>query len=123
MSTVEMRFRMVEGVDIGPLTLSTSTTVSAVKNLVLAEWPERDGIHFKTEPPEDSRFIRLILNGRVLGENRTLAECGVPQGMLVTCHLVVRPKIESASGKHGAGGGKGGAPAPGGAGSGCCVIS
>mmetsp|Transcript_25017 Transcript_25017/g.40153 ORF Transcript_25017/g.40153 Transcript_25017/m.40153 type:complete len:116 (+) Transcript_25017:276-623(+) len=85
-----LRFRMPEGVDIGPIKFSVSTTVQAVKEMVIAEWPK----DFPRPAPADTAEVRLILNGKVLENGKTLMECRTPTGMLVTCHLLIRPKPE-----------------------------
>ena len=38
--TASLRFRLYDGTDIGPLTYQLSTTVGAVKEALLREWPQ-----------------------------------------------------------------------------------
>ncbi|XP_042501727.1 membrane-anchored ubiquitin-fold protein 3-like isoform X4 [Macadamia integrifolia] len=72
---VELKFRLFDGTDIGPNKYSPTTTVGTVKELILAQWPK----------------------GKILENNRTIAECRVPVGELpggvITMHLVVRPPL------------------------------
>ena len=104
----------------GPLNIPLNAKVHTVKELVVAEWPE-DKVG--KPAPEDPREVRLIHNGKVMEPGKTLADCKVAVGSLVTCHLMVQPKPEpskgGAGGKEKGGGGGGGGSAPG-----CgCVVS
>jgi hypothetical protein len=113
MSEAEIRFRMPEGVDIGPLNIPLNTKIHTVKELVVTEWPtEKVG----KPPPEDPREIRLIHNGKVMEPGKCLGDYKVAVGSLVTCHLLVQPKPEPVKGggfKGKGGNGDGSAAAPG----------
>lgn len=41
MAIANIRFRLVEGFDVGPKSFPLHTTVSAVKESVLADWPQK----------------------------------------------------------------------------------
>lgn len=67
-----------------------TTKVQAVKDLVLKSWPE----DCPQPCPGDAAEVKLILNGKVLENGKTLADYKTPTGMMVTCHLLIRPKPE-----------------------------
>ncbi|GJN22298.1 hypothetical protein PR202_gb09853 [Eleusine coracana subsp. coracana] len=87
---IEVRFRLFDGTDIGPSKYDSSTTVSALKELILARWPQDKDI-----VPKTVNDLKLINAGRILENNRTLAESRVPvgevPGSVITMHVVVRP--------------------------------
>lgn len=56
------------------MTIPLSTTVQAVKEMVLVEWPK----DFPRAAPTDLAEVRLILNGKVLENGKTLADCRTP---------------------------------------------
>ncbi|CAL4885397.1 unnamed protein product [Urochloa decumbens] len=87
---IEVRFRLFDGTDIGPTKYDPSTTVSALKEFILARWPQDKDIS-----PKTVNDLKLINAGRILENNRTLAESRVPVGEVpggvITMHVVVRP--------------------------------
>ncbi|TVU04001.1 hypothetical protein EJB05_50443 [Eragrostis curvula] len=87
---IEVRFRLFDGTDIGPSKYDPSTTVSALKEFILARWPQDKDI-----APKTVNDLKLINAGRILENNRTLAESRVPvgevPGSVITMHVVVRP--------------------------------
>ncbi len=107
--TASLRFRLYDGTDIGPVTYATSTTVGAVKEAVLRDWPQacarltcrvrlrppdvppRHPSPQERERPEGPGALKLILSGRLLGNEMTLADARTPTDALVTMHLVVAP--------------------------------
>ena len=48
--------------------------MQAVKEMVIAEWPK----DFPRPAPADTAEVRLILNGKVLENGKTLMECRTP---------------------------------------------
>ncbi|XP_062221993.1 membrane-anchored ubiquitin-fold protein 3-like isoform X1 [Phragmites australis] len=88
---IEVRFRLFDGTDIGPSKYDLSTTVSALKEFILARWPQADN----NIAPKTVNDLKLINAGRILENNRTLAESCVPvgevPGSVITMHVVVRP--------------------------------
>ncbi|XP_020081767.1 membrane-anchored ubiquitin-fold protein 3-like [Ananas comosus] len=87
---IEIKFRIFDGTDIGPSKLDPATTVASLKEIVLAQWPQGKEI-----APKMINDIKLINAGRILENNRTLAEStvpvGEPSGGVITMHVVVRP--------------------------------
>ncbi|KAG8076328.1 hypothetical protein GUJ93_ZPchr0006g43511 [Zizania palustris] len=90
MEPIEVRFRLFDGTDIGPNGHDPSTTVAALKEFVLARWPQG-----KEVAPESVNDVKLISAGRVLENNTTLAESRLPVGEVagsaITMHVIVRP--------------------------------
>ncbi|XP_042501723.1 membrane-anchored ubiquitin-fold protein 3-like isoform X1 [Macadamia integrifolia] len=95
---VELKFRLFDGTDIGPNKYSPTTTVGTVKELILAQWPKD-----KENAPRTISDLKLIHAGKILENNRTIAECRVPVGELpggvITMHLVVRPPLSDKNGE------------------------
>ena len=64
--------------------------MSALKEFVLSRWPQDKDI-----APKTINDLKLINAGKILENNRTLAESRVPVGELpggvITMHVVVRP--------------------------------
>lgn len=87
---VELKFRLFDGTDIGPNKYDPSTTVASLKETILARWPQD-----KEFSPKSITDLKLINAGKILENNRTLAESRVPVGELpggvITMHVVVRP--------------------------------
>ncbi|EEE65362.1 hypothetical protein OsJ_20648 [Oryza sativa Japonica Group] len=69
MEAVEVRFRLDDGSDIGPSMHDQATTVTALKEFVLARWPQGKEI-----APRTVNDVTIINAGQVLENNRTLAE-------------------------------------------------
>ncbi|BAF29150.1 Os12g0141900, partial [Oryza sativa Japonica Group] len=66
-----------------------STTVSALKEFILARWPQDKEI-----TPKTVNDLKLINAGRILENNRTLVESRVRvevPGGVITMHVVVHP--------------------------------
>ena len=107
--TASVRFRLYDGTDIGPMSVPLGTTVGAVKEAVLDSWPQARalqtcGARLRTpdvalprrslqdrERPEGPGALKIILSGRLLGNEVTLADARTPTDALVTMHLVVAP--------------------------------
>ncbi|XP_043707631.1 membrane-anchored ubiquitin-fold protein 3-like isoform X2 [Telopea speciosissima] len=89
---IELKFRLFDGTDIGPNKYSPSTTVGTLKELILAQWPKD-----KHNGPRTASDLKLINAGKILENNRTLAQCRVPvreiSGGVTTMHVVVRPPL------------------------------
>ncbi|XP_073010274.1 membrane-anchored ubiquitin-fold protein 3-like isoform X3 [Typha latifolia] len=87
---IELKFRLFDGSDIGPNKYDPSTTVASLKEIILARWPQDKEI-----APKTINDVKLINAGRILENNRTLAESRVSVGELpggvITMHVVVRP--------------------------------
>ncbi|EMS61518.1 hypothetical protein TRIUR3_12104 [Triticum urartu] len=72
---IEVKFRLFDGTDIGPNKYDPATTVTALKEFVLARWPQDKDII-----PKTLNDVKLINAGRILENNKTLAESRVPVG-------------------------------------------
>ncbi|KAK2978576.1 hypothetical protein RJ640_006695, partial [Escallonia rubra] len=87
---IDLKFRLADGTDIGPSKYSPSTTVGALKEKILEQWPKD-----KENGPKASNDVKLINAGKILEDCRTLAESRAPVGELpggvITMHVVVRP--------------------------------
>ncbi|KAJ4756805.1 Membrane-anchored ubiquitin-fold protein 3 [Rhynchospora pubera] len=88
--SIEVKFRLSDGSDIGPNKYDPSTTVLSLKETILSRWPQDLGMG-----PRTVSDLKLINAGRILENNRTLAESRVPVGEVpggvITMHVVVRP--------------------------------
>uniref|UniRef100_A0A1D1ZJ56 Membrane-anchored ubiquitin-fold protein n=1 Tax=Anthurium amnicola TaxID=1678845 RepID=A0A1D1ZJ56_9ARAE len=89
---VELKFRLYDGTDIGPTQYSASSTVAMLKERIISEWP-RD----KKMVPKAANDLRLISSGKILENNKTVAQCRTPFGELpggvITMHVVVQPSV------------------------------
>eukprot|EP00249_Psilotum_nudum_P017397 c26300_g1_i1 orf=637-993(-) len=87
---LELKFRLIDGTDIGPKKYSTTTTVATLKKSILAQWPKD-----KENGPRTINDMKLINAGKILENNKTLAESQVPVAGpplgVITMHAVVRP--------------------------------
>ncbi|XP_008798419.2 membrane-anchored ubiquitin-fold protein 3 isoform X1 [Phoenix dactylifera] len=88
--SIELKFRLFDGSDIGPDKYDPSTTVASLKEVILARWPQDKEI-----TPKTINDVKLINAGKILENNQTLSESRVPVGELpggvITMHVVVRP--------------------------------
>ncbi|XP_078179663.1 membrane-anchored ubiquitin-fold protein 3-like isoform X1 [Carex rostrata] len=87
---IEVRFRLFDGTDIGPDKYDPSTTVTSLKETIIARWPPD-----KPNAPRAVEDLKLINAGRILENKWTLTESRVPVGdmpaSIITMHVVVRP--------------------------------
>ncbi|XP_065627958.1 membrane-anchored ubiquitin-fold protein 6 [Quercus suber] len=87
---IELKFRLADGTDIGPTKYSPATTVASLKEKILAQWPKENG-------PKTINDVKLINAGKILENNRTIAESRLPVGGLpggvITMHVVVRAPL------------------------------
>ncbi|KVI07243.1 Ubiquitin supergroup [Cynara cardunculus var. scolymus] len=89
---IEVKFRLPDGSDIGPSKYSSTTTVADLKEKIVSLWPhERDNV------PKTVNDMKLIHAGKILENNKTLAESRslvseIPGGVIVM-HVVVRPPM------------------------------
>ncbi|XP_073148424.1 membrane-anchored ubiquitin-fold protein 3-like [Henckelia pumila] len=85
---VEYRFRIFDGTDLCQGIYPLSTTIDAIKERLLSEWPQD-----KSVIPTSVDDIRLLHAGHYLASGRTLGEsrlCIVPDEV-VTMHVIVQP--------------------------------
>ncbi|KAJ1685561.1 hypothetical protein LUZ63_016951 [Rhynchospora breviuscula] len=90
---VELKFRLYDGSDIGPIRYAASSTVSMVKERILSEWPKDKKII-----PRVANDVKLISAGKILENNKTVAQCrpafgGDPPAGVLTMHVVVQPSL------------------------------
>jgi len=88
---VEVKFRLFDGSDIGPVRCNAAaTTVAALKDRVVADWPKD-----KTIVPKSANDVKLISGGKILENDKNIAQCRAPFGDLpstvITMHVVVQP--------------------------------
>ncbi|XP_042374482.1 membrane-anchored ubiquitin-fold protein 4-like isoform X1 [Zingiber officinale] len=87
---VELKFRLYDGSDIGPIRCASSSTVAMLKERVISEWP-RD----KKIIPRVATDVKLICGGKILENSKTVAQCrspfgGIPAGF-ITMLVVIQP--------------------------------
>ncbi|CAL9126180.1 unnamed protein product [Musa textilis] len=89
---VELKLRLCDGSDIGPIRYSSASTVAMLKERIISEWP-RD----KKIIPGVANDVKLISGGKILENNKTIAQCRSPFGELpagvITMHVVVQPSL------------------------------
>uniref|UniRef100_A0A5B6YM42 Membrane-anchored ubiquitin-fold protein n=1 Tax=Davidia involucrata TaxID=16924 RepID=A0A5B6YM42_DAVIN len=87
---IELKFRLADGTDIGPSKYNPSITVGSLKEKILAQWPKD-----KENGPKTINDVKIINAGKILENNKTLAESILPVGELpggvITMLVVVRP--------------------------------
>lgn len=92
--SIEIKFRIFDGTDIAHSTYASSTTIAALKQRLVVDWPQDKSI-----VPKSINDVKLINAGKVLENNRTLAESraysgDVPNiGEVITMHVVVQPPV------------------------------
>eukprot|EP00850_Spirogloea_muscicola_P022727 SM000309S11862 [mRNA] locus=s309:36004:37306:+ [translate_table: standard] len=98
---VDIKFRLYDGTDIGPTKFAPATTVQALKESIISQWPSE-----KAGAPKSVSDLKLINAGKILENTKTLQETRIPAGefpgVVLTMHVVVRPpsadKVHSAAG-------------------------
>ncbi|XP_072980997.1 membrane-anchored ubiquitin-fold protein 3-like [Typha angustifolia] len=89
---VELKFRLYDGSDIGPIRYSSSSTVAMLKERIISEWPKDKKII-----PKVANDVKLISSGKILENNKTIAQCRPTFGELpagvITMHVVVQPSL------------------------------
>ncbi|KZV45630.1 membrane-anchored ubiquitin-fold protein 2-like [Dorcoceras hygrometricum] len=90
---LEIKFRLIDGTDIGPKTFAVATSVATLKENVIAQWPKD-----KQNGPRAVKDVKLICAGRILENNKTVGECMSPlcdiPGGATTMLVVVQPPQE-----------------------------
>ncbi|KAG2697304.1 hypothetical protein I3843_07G099400 [Carya illinoinensis] len=89
---IELKFRIYDGTDMAHGTYASSTTVATLKQKLVAEWPQG-----KTITPKSMHDVKLIHAGKILDDNKTLADSRTTIGDLpcgvITMHVVVQPPV------------------------------
>ncbi|KAK1410022.1 hypothetical protein QVD17_36554 [Tagetes erecta] len=92
---LEIKFRLLDGSDIGPFRYSPASTVAMLKERIVAEWPKD-----KKGAPKSAIDIKLINAGKILENNKTVGQCRTPFGELpkgvITMHAVVQMSLTKA---------------------------
>ncbi|KAL7256613.1 hypothetical protein ACSBR1_010531 [Camellia fascicularis] len=87
---LEIKFRLNDGSDIGPKSFPAATSVTTLKESILAQWPKD-----KENGPRTVKDVKLISAGKILENNRTVGDCRSPlcdvPGGVTTMHVVVQP--------------------------------
>ncbi|KAL1809610.1 hypothetical protein ACET3Z_026600 [Daucus carota] len=87
---LEIKFRLADGLDIGPKSFPAAASVSNLKESILAQWPKERGI-----APRTVKDLKLISAGRILENSTTVGECRSPMfdipGGITTMHVLVQP--------------------------------
>lgn len=87
---VELKFRLPDGTDIGPSKYSPFATIGSLKERIIAQWPKE-----KENGPKSIYDVKLINAGKILENNKTLAESRQPMaeipGAVITMLVVVPP--------------------------------
>ncbi|KAL9665328.1 hypothetical protein QQ045_020747 [Rhodiola kirilowii] len=66
---IELKFRIFDGTDISHNTYASSTSVASLKQQLVGQWPQD-----KSSIPKSINDFKLIHAGKVLENNKTLAE-------------------------------------------------
>ncbi|CAH2055329.1 unnamed protein product [Thlaspi arvense] len=89
---LEIKFRLTDGSDIGPKAFPDATTVAALKETVISEWPRE-----KENGPRTVKEVKLISAGKVLENNKTVKDYRSPVSNLVgavtTMHVIIQPPV------------------------------
>ncbi|KAK9067195.1 hypothetical protein SSX86_014522 [Deinandra increscens subsp. villosa] len=85
---LEIKFRLIDGSDIGPKSFPVAASVASLKESILSQWPKE-----KDNAPRTVKDVKLISGGKILENNKTVGECrsslcDVPGG-ITTMHVVV----------------------------------
>lgn len=87
---VELKFRLYDGSDIGPIRCSSSSSIATLKERIISEWPKDKKIM-----PKVANDVKLISGGKILENQKTVAQCRPPfdelPGGVITMHVVVQP--------------------------------
>ncbi|KAL8266291.1 hypothetical protein R6Q59_003635 [Mikania micrantha] len=92
--SLEIKFRLIDGSDIGPKSFPAATSVATLKESILSLWPKD-----KENGPKTVKDIKIISAGKILENSRTVAECrsllyDVPGGVTTMHVLVSQPPQE-----------------------------
>ncbi|XP_076884912.1 membrane-anchored ubiquitin-fold protein 6-like isoform X1 [Bidens hawaiensis] len=86
---IEVKFRLADGTDIGPSKYCSTTTVGSLKEKIISQWPKD-----KENGPKTINDFKLINAGKILENNKTLAESRSPvseiPGGAITMLVVMR---------------------------------
>ncbi|XP_020996816.1 membrane-anchored ubiquitin-fold protein 1 isoform X1 [Arachis duranensis] len=87
---LEIKFRLIDGSDIGPKSFPVATSIATLKESIVAQWPKD-----KENGPRTVKDVKLISAGKILENNKTVGECQSPlcdaPDTVTTMHVVVQP--------------------------------
>ncbi|KAJ0961433.1 hypothetical protein J5N97_000297 [Dioscorea zingiberensis] len=102
---VELKFRLYDGTDIGPIGYSSASTVAMLKERIISGGPVDLDPHlpyvlYKKIVPKVANDVKLISGGKILENTKTVAQCRPPfdelPGGIITMHVVVQPSLAKA---------------------------
>ncbi|KAI3794013.1 hypothetical protein L1987_36638 [Smallanthus sonchifolius] len=86
--SLEIKFRLIDGSDIGPKSFPASATVSTLKESIISQWPKD-----KENAPRTVKDVKIISAGKILENNKTVGECRSAlcdvSGGITTMHVVI----------------------------------
>ncbi|KAH9625321.1 hypothetical protein KSS87_003618 [Heliosperma pusillum] len=89
---VELKFRLIDGSDIGPCRFSESSTVAHLKDRIVADWPKDNKL-----APKTVNEVKIISAGKILENSQTVGQCRMPFGEhqkgVITMHVVFQPTL------------------------------
>nr|KAJ0208857.1 hypothetical protein LSAT_V11C400222240 [Lactuca sativa] len=68
--SLEIKFLLIDGSVIGPSSFPIATSVASLKESIISQWPEG-----KENAPRTIKDVKLISNGKVLENSKTVGEC------------------------------------------------
>ncbi|CAH2078023.1 unnamed protein product [Thlaspi arvense] len=90
--SIDIKFRLYDGSDIGPFRYSSASTVDFLKQRVVSDWPKG-----KTVVPKGINEVKLISSGKILENSKTVGQCKTPFGEIaggvIVMHVVVQPSL------------------------------
>ncbi|XP_022841730.1 membrane-anchored ubiquitin-fold protein 2-like [Olea europaea var. sylvestris] len=91
---LEIKFRLTDGSDIGPKNFPVAMSVATLKENIIAQWPKE-----KENGPQTVKDVKLISAGRILENNRTVADCrsplcDIPGGVMIMHVVIQQPLME-----------------------------
>ncbi|XP_039027259.1 membrane-anchored ubiquitin-fold protein 3-like [Hibiscus syriacus] len=92
---IELKFRIYDGTDIAHSTYASSMTVANLKLKIVVGWP-RD----KTIAPKSIKDLKPTHGGRVLENNKTLADSRITIGDLPVGFIIMHVVLQPAKGKN-----------------------
>ncbi|KAL6499138.1 MYND-type zinc finger protein mub1 [Orobanche hederae] len=89
---VGIKFRLIDGTDIGPKSFGVATTAGNLKDYVMAQWPKGNtSRQDKENGPRTAQDIKLISGGKILENSATVGGCQNTCEGVTTMHVVVQP--------------------------------
>ncbi|XWS46711.1 hypothetical protein CRYUN_Cryun14cG0091700 [Craigia yunnanensis] len=92
---IELKFRIYDGTDVAHSTYASSMNVAMLKQKIVAEWPQD-----KTLTPKSINDLKLINAGKVLENNKTLADSRITFGDLAVGVITMNVVVQSAIAKN-----------------------